>query len=291
MPTAFHPLFKRVVLVIVALVLLAGVLPAAAQQPQPPNVQTDCPFALKSGVPFAWLRFSPSSVAGYSITLHPGETVQSNAPATLSWDGVQWWIYVWPNSTPNVHGYYWVELNSVEPRCPQTPAPDSGAANWSQGTVVAVKPNVPFVWFRAQPTPGSQPVHTVFSGAALVVMSGPSQDSYGQWWWHMTDPRTYVYGWVEQNSVNQATTPPAPVPTGWRAGDTVRVKAAVPFVWLRSTPGSNSEVLYTAGTGQTMFLQDGPLSDGVQNWWRVILPYSGRSGWVEEASLELVRRA
>lgn len=294
MSTMFKLHSWRALFVLVVVTVLMGALPVAAQQPQPPDVQTNCSFALKSGIPFAWLRFSPSSTASYSITMLPGHTVQSNAPATLSWDGVQWWIYIWPNSIPNVHGYYWVELSSIEPHCPQTPTPGSGAANWSQGTVVTVKPSVPFVWFRAQPAPGSNPVHTVFSNAALVVMSGPSQDNYGQWWWHMTDPRTYVYGWVEQNSVSQATAPPptpTPVPTQWQTGDTVRVRSTVPFVWFRSTPSSNAGVIYTVGPGQTMFLQQGPLSDGVQNWWLVILPYSGRQGWVEEGSLELVRRA
>ena len=275
--------------VVLVVALLAGVWPVAAQTP--PTVQTDCSFVLKSGIPFAWLRFSPSSSAGYSLTMQPEHTVQSNTPATLTWDGAQWWIYVWPNFVSNVHGYYWVELNSLVSHCPQPnpPPPTSGAANWQQGNVVRVKSSVYFVWFRAQPAPGNTPIHTVFSGANLVVMSGPSQDSYGQWWWHMSDPRTNVYGWVEQNSVEltTGTTPtPTPVPSAWKAGDVVRVRPLVPFSWLRSTPGSASAVVYTVPPGQTLILQDGPLSDNVQNWWRVALPYSGISGWVEEGSLE-----
>ena len=291
--TMFHHRFVLVAVVIA--VLLAGVWPAAAQSPNPPAVQTDCSFVLKAGVPFAWLRLAPSSSAAYTLTMQPGATVQSNTPATLQWDGVQWWIYVWPNFA-NVHGYYWVELGSLVSNCPQPnpPPPASGAANWQQGNVVRVKPGVYFVWFRAQPAPGSTPIHTVFSGADLVVMSGPSQDSYGQWWWHMSAPRTNVYGWVEQNSVNLISgtpTPVTPVPTDWRAGDIVRVRGTVPFSWLRSTPGSASSVLYTAASGQTLILQDGPLSDNVQNWWRVAIPYSGISGWVEAGSLELVQRS
>jgi len=277
----------------VVAVLLAGVWPVAAQTP--PTVQTDCSFVLKSGIPFAWLRVSPSSSAAYTLTMQPGYTVQSNTPATLTWDGVQWWIYVWPNFAANVHGYYRVELNSLVSHCPQPnpPPPPSGAANWQQGNVVRVKSSVYFVWFRAQAAPGSTPIHTVFSGANLVVMSGPSQDSYGQWWWHMSDPRTNVYGWVEQNSVELTSSipTPTPVPTAWKAGDLVRVRTLVPFSWLRSTPGSASAVVYTVPPGQTLILQDGPLSDNVQNWWRVAIPYSGISGWVEEGSLEMVSRA
>lgn len=288
-------LHSRLFVVVLLLGLFSiGVLPAAAQTP--PDVQTNCSFGLKSGVPFAWLRYAPASNAAYGLTLQPGQTVQSNTPASLSWDGVQWWIYVWPNFS-NVHSWYWVELSSLTANCPQPnpPPPTSGAANWQQGNVVRVKSSVYFVWFRAQPAPGNPPIHTVFSGANLVVMSGPSQDSYGQWWWHMSDPRTNVYGWVEQNSVElvsggQVPTP-TPAPTVWRAGDIVRVRAAVPFSWLRATPGSSSGIVYTVGSGQQLILQDGPLSDNVQNWWRVAVPYSGISGWVEAGSLELVQHS
>lgn len=297
MNTSLSHHLRRVVLVAVALLLLVGVLPAAAQQPNPPNVDTNCPFVLKAGVPFAWLRFAPSSSASYGVTLRPGETVSASGPAQLSWDGVQWWLYVWTNS-PNVHGYYWVELGSLVSQCAQPtptpqPQPGNGAANWQQGNVVRVKFGVPFVWFRGQPFPGNAPIHTVFRGVDLVVMGGPSQDSYGQWWWLVRDPRYSVLGWVEQNTVELvgSTPNPNPAPSGWKSGDTVQVRYSVPFVWLRSTPSSNAPAIYTVGPGQVMFLQDGPLSDNVQNWWRVILPYSGVSGWVEEGSLELVRRS
>lgn len=300
MQTSLTSTVHRLAILSLLLLLLVSVLPAAAQQPQPqpPAVQTECPFVLKSGVPFAWLRFAPSSYAPYTITMRPGDTVQANAPAQLVWDGVQWWLYVWPNFQSG-HGYYWVELGSLEPRCQTptpipptpTPPPSSGAANWQQGTFVHVRGGVPFVWFRAQPTPGSMPIHTVFAGTNLVVMSGPSQDTYGQWWWLMRDPRYSVLGWVEQNTVEVTGTTPAPVPTGWKAGDTVRVRNTVPFSWLRSTPGSASAVIFTVAPGQALILQDGPLSDNVQNWWRVAIPYSGISGWVEESSLELIRRA
>jgi hypothetical protein len=285
----------HLIAVCVALLLLVGVLPAAAQQPQPPSVDTNCPFVLKSGIPFGWLRFAPSSAAHYGITIYPGQTVSANTPAQLSWDGVQWWLYVWTN-TPNVHGYYWIELGSLVSQCAQPtptpqPPPGSGAANWQQGNVVRVKAGVPFVWFRAQPFPGNAPIHTVFRGVDLVVMGGPSQDSYGQWWWLVRDPRYSVLGWIEQNSVDLAGGSPSPAPIGWKAGDTVRVRLNLPFSWLRSTPGSHAAAIYTVGPGQTLYLADGPLSDNVQNWWRVTLPYSGISGWVEEASLELIHRA
>lgn len=279
----------RLVFVLLALTLLAGVFPVAAQQPNPPTIDTSCPYTLKAGVPFAWLRLAASSAAPYGPTLQPGQTVQSNTPPTLTWDGVQWWLYVWPN-VANVHGYYWVELSSLEARCAQpTPPPgNSGAANWREGNVVRVKSNVAFVWFRAQPAPGNPPIHTAFSRAELVIMGGPSQDNFGQWWWLMRDPRYSVIGWVEQNSVDLLSGPAPTIPTNWQAGNTVRVRPTVPFSWLRALPASSAAPVYTVGSGQTLILQQGPLSDGAQSWWQVIIPYRAAIGWVEESSLELI---
>jgi hypothetical protein len=265
---------------------------SAQQPPAQPSVQATCPYVLKAGIPFAWLRFEASSFAGFGVTLRPGETVTLNNPAILAWDGTQWWVYVWPNAAPNVHGYYWVELNSIEPRCqPATPTPAPGAASWSPGTVVRVRLNVPFVWFRAAPAPGNPPIHTVLPGTQLVIVQGASMDFYNQWWWLMSDPRNGITGWVEQNTVELVSSSTQPVlPADWRVGDTVRVRPTVPFSWLRYAPNSLANVVYTAWPRQEVVLQQGPQFDNVQNWWNVRIPGISVSGWVEENSLEFVRR-
>lgn len=280
---------------VLLLLLFGGIVSSEAaiaqQSPPQPEVQVLCPHTLKSGIPFAWLRFEPSSFAGFSVTLWPGETVQLNNPPTLAWDNTQWWVYVWPNAS-SARGYYWVELGSLEPRCQQpTPTPISGQAPWQPGNRVQVKLSVPFVWFRAAPAPGNPPVHTVFPGTQLVIVQGASTDSFGQWWWLMRDPATGITGWVEQNSVELTSTPPpTPSPGHWNPGDRVRVRTSVPFSWLRSTPSSNGGILFTALPRQELIVQQGPQHDGVQNWWQVTIPNTSQTGWVEEASLELVRR-
>lgn len=289
-------LFTRLsVLVLVSLVLGLAATPwgASAQQPPAlPAVQGNCPHALKAGISFAWLRFDASSHAAFGVTLLPGQTISLNDPAILSWDGVQWWLYVWPNAAPNVHGYYWVELNSIEPRCqPPTSTPPSGAASWSVGTVVRVRLSIPFVWFRAAPAPGNPPIYTALPGTQLGIVRGAEMDTYNQWWWLMLDPRTGVTGWVEQNSVELPSGTVQPVqPVDWRVGDVVRVRTTIPFSWLRYAPNSIAGTVFTVRSGEEVILQQGPQFDNVQNWWNVRIAAFSISGWVEENSLEFVRR-
>lgn len=277
-------------LVVGLLCVVTGAWTAAAQQPAPPAVQSSCPHVLRAGVPFAWLRFEPSPFSGFSITLRPVETVQPNDPPALRWDGSQWWIYVWPNAAPGNHGYFWVELNSLEALC-QTAPPPSGRANWKPGDVVRVRQSVPFVWFRATPAPGDPPILTVLPGAQIVLIGNTAVDLYGQWWWHGRDLRRNVTGWVEQNTVERVTTVPGPVtPTGWQIGDVVRVKPSVPFAWLRVSPASNAGFGFTARSGYELEIWQSVQSDGVQNWWGVGVASTRLFGWVEEGSLEFVRR-
>lgn len=304
-PPSLRP--RLIVPLIVLLALITGVWTVAAQQiPVQPSVSADCPYVLKAGIPFAWLRVEPSSVAASAVTMLPGQTITLNNPPILAWDGVQWWLYVWPNFAPNVHGYYWVELGSIEIRCqpptltptptptplPPPPTQPSGAAPWQPGYTVRVRLNVPFVWFRSAPAPGNQPIYTVFPGWQLLIVQGPAQDSYGQWWWLMRDPRNGMTGWVEQNSTELVSggQTPVPPPTEWQIGDIVRVRLSVPFSWVRQMPSSNSAWSYTARPGQQLIVQQGPVNDGVQNWYQVGVLGTGVSGWVEQGSLEFVGR-
>ncbi|MFO7322475.1 MAG: hypothetical protein DIU68_012145 [Chloroflexota bacterium] len=286
-------------------VVLGGALAVAAQEiPPQPAVNAQCPHTLRPGVPFAWLRFEPSSFSRHAVTVLPGQTVTLNNPPILAWDGVQWWVYVWPNATPGSHGYYWVELSSLQEQCatatpthtpttpPPTPVtPGPGAAPWQAGNIVRVRSSVPFVWFRGAPTPNTEPIYTVFPGWQLVIVGGSAQDSFGQWWWLMRDPRNGMTGWVEQNSVELVTGNQTPVPPPtWQIGDVVRLRAGVPFAWLRYTPSSTSPWGYTVQPGREMIIQQGPVHDGVQNWMRVAVAGIGVTGWVEEGSLQFVRR-
>jgi hypothetical protein len=156
---------------------------------------------------------------------------------------------------------------------------------------------VQFVWFRAAPAPGNPPVYTVFPGALLTVVQGAVQDSYAQWWWLVKDPRNGVTGWVEQNTVELVTNNPGPFPppgspdpSDWRIGDIVRVRYGIPFSWLRYTPSSTAGVVFTAYPGQQLIILQGRLFDGTQNWLNVAIPNWSIQGWVEESSLEFVRR-
>jgi hypothetical protein len=292
---------KPVIMLLLLLSMLATGLTVSAQQPVAPTVDTTCSFGLKTGIPFAWLRSSPSSIASPSLTMTPAQTVQIQPPGTLAWDGSQWWVYVGPNFG-NAIGLFWVELNSIEPRCATptpppppttTPAPGTDAANWQPGNVVRVRANVPFVWFRAAPAPGNPPIHTILPGTQLAITTGPIVDTFNQWWWQVRDTRNGTVGWVEQSLVELVTgpSPVTPAPSGaWQVGDTVRVKLSISFSWLRQAPSSVSGVLATARPGQYLLVQQGPVNDGVQDWWQVFIPSTNAVGWVEANSLEFVRR-
>lgn len=288
------PIFIRRVTLIVVLSLvsiLTGIWTVSAQEPSQPTVPA-CPHVLRPGIPFVWLRFEPSSFADFSITLRPGQSVQPNDPPALRWDGLQWWIYVWPNSVPGNHGYYWVELNSLEPRCENSPPPPSGMAAWKPGDVVRVRQSVPFVWFRGTAAPGSPPIHTVLPGTLLVIIEGGVIDNFSQWWWRMRDPRNGVVGWVEQNLVELTDgggSGPV-VPSNWQVSDIVRVRRNIAFAWIRHSPASTAGFTFTVRPGQELVLWQPVQSDGVQNWWGVGVASTKILGWVEESSLEFVRR-
>jgi hypothetical protein len=84
--------------------------------------------------------------------------------------------------------------------------------------------------------------------------------------------------------LNQTT--PAPS-AGWGVGALLRVKASVPFSWLRSVPSVGGSVLDTAPRGDYLVVASAsPAWDGVQWWWQV--RRGSVLGWVEEGSLELV---
>ncbi|MBL8165258.1 MAG: hypothetical protein JNJ61_24965 [Anaerolineae bacterium] len=284
--------------------LLVGSTVSAQNTPSnPPILQYTCPHVIRPGIPFAWLRETPSSFGVVAVTLTPGQNVFMENPPTLSFDGVQWWVFVLPNIRTTRPTYYWVETASLEARCQPTatptlvatptftPAPNQGAASWRVNDVLRVHNRVQFVWYRDLPAPGRSPIFTAFPGQRMVVIEpNPATDAYQQWWWHVRDVRTGTTGWVEQNTVElvqQGSTTP---PSEWRINDVVRVKFNVPFVWVRGTPSSVGIVVATVLASRELVITGAVQSDGVQNWWPVGVPRTASFGWVEESSLEFARR-
>lgn len=262
-------------------------LAAQQQVPATPTLE-NCPYGIRSGVAFVWLRTQPSVFAPVAQTVYPGQATFQLYQGLVQWDGVQWWVW----ASANGGNYNWVELNSLTALCQPSPTPGgSEVANWQPGYIVRVRSTVPFVWFRAAPAPGNAPTYTVLPGAQLIVVQGAVKDSFNQWWWQVRDPRNNMTGWVEQNVVELVSGGPTvtPTPITWQPGNVVRVRPNIAFSWLRNAPSSQAGIVFVAAPRQELVLQAGPQSDGVQNWWNVRLPNAALSGWVEQNSLEYVR--
>jgi hypothetical protein len=267
---------------------------ASAQQqqavPAAPTVE-NCPYIIRSGVPFVWLRNEPSIFGSVARTIYPGQGTFQLYQGLTQWDGTQWWVWA-TTSTGTSGNYYWVEFNSLVSQCVATQTP-GGAASWTAGTTVRVRANVPFVWFRAAPAPGNQPIYTVLPGTALTIVQGAVIDTFNQYWWQVRDPRNGTTGWVEQFVLEQTsvviTPTPTSAPTQWQPGNVVRIRPNIAFSWLRPSPSSSSTIVYVAIPRQELIIQSGPVFDGVQNWWNVRVPNVAISGWVEANSLEYVR--
>jgi hypothetical protein len=87
--------------------------------------------------------------------------------------------------------------------------------------------------------------------------------------------------------LNQATQVAA---QNWGVGALLRVKASVPFSWLRVSPSADAHILATAPSGDFLVVAGAtPQWDGVQWWWRV--RWGGVIGYVEQQSLDLVLAA
>lgn len=279
-----------------------------ATTPTPATFTAGMLLQIAPGVPFVWLRSLPASNATVIDTAQSGEFLIVASPAPQS-DGTQWWWAV-RRGSGSVTG--WVEQKSLVPAIAPTATATivgptrSPAAAWTGGTALTLAPGVPFVWLRAGATSGALARATAYPGAFLTVRdANPNWDGV-QYWWLVNFPALNVYGWVEQKSLmvsavaTPTTTPTAagtiaptstPIPPGsaatWGIPSVVRVRAAVPFVWLRATPASNGTVRGTILSGGLLLANGAPQYDGVQYWWPVQASAT-LSGWVEQNSLELL---
>ncbi|MHB8625786.1 MAG: hypothetical protein ACYDBJ_01460 [Aggregatilineales bacterium] len=260
---------------------------------------------IKPGVPFVWLRSLPQSSGAVIDTAQSGEFLIVASPAPQS-DGSQWWWAV-RRGSGSVTG--WVEQNSLVPAIAPTATAtviagptQPPAAGWPSGTALTLAAGVPYVWLRVNPASNSPARATAYAGAFLTVRdANPGWDGV-QYWTLVNFPTLNVYGWVEQKSLTISAVPtptaastniptPTPIPTGspanWGVPSVVRVRAAVPFAWLRATPASNAAVRGTVLSGGLLLATGQPQFDGSQYWWPVQAA-ANLNGWVEQNSLELL---
>ncbi len=294
---------------------------AQAATPAPASYTLGMLLQIKTGLPFAWLRSLPASNAAIIDTAGSSEFVIIASPAP-QFDGTQWWWAV-RRGSGNVTG--WVEQNSLQiavagpspTAAPgSSPVPTSGPASnsWVVGTGLTIAGNVPFAWLRATASPAGLIRATVYHGAFLTVRNATPVWDGAQYWWLVNFPSLNVFGYIEQQSLTPtavaptpmatampptaiATTPLPPAPTAtaapsgqssnWGIPSVVRIKAGVPFAWIRTTASSNAPVAGTVFSGGLLLVNGAAQFDGVQYWWPVQVSLN-LSGWVEQNSLELV---
>ena len=156
-----------------------------------------------------------------------------------------------------------------------------------------VKTTVPFVWVRPTASSSADIVATVGHDQVLTAdLRFPATSFDGvQWWGHIIG--LTFSGWVEINSLTLAphtNNPRLGTAAAWSGGARVRVRAKVPYVWLRSFPSSFAfSSLYEVKTGGEFIVIGDPVADFRQWWWPVGYSLDERRvGWVEQNSLELL---
>ncbi len=259
-------------------------------------------LAIKSGVPFVWLRNSASSSAVVNATVN----YSPNARFVIEYwpsvyDGYQNWWLVHLASDKSKAGM--VEQSSLV----DGGVPTGTKAPWKVSFMGGARAGLPFVWLRTDPFSSAKVVATIRPGDTFTVsVEMPPVHDGTQWWWYVST-RT-VAGYVEQNSIVPVrsvpatsvpptvspivlpTTPPnAPPHANWPMGLKGDVKPGVPFISVRTAPNSTAPVLFNLIHLDpfVVLTEPAPVYDGYQWWWTVTAPLSTypRSGWVEEASL------
>lgn len=289
---------RKWMLVIVFALMLFGVgvasaAPAGQEVPPSPYTDWNGDFLVRPAVPFVWIRRTPFSTGDVMYTIYTGARVKAlhvdqQPNSGLTYNDGQWWGYV--GSTA---GEGWIEVNSLVRDINVTPVPSNGAQNWREFNVVRVKAGVPFIWLRSSassdaPNSGQLPTRTQF-----VILSTPQYDGK-QWWWQVREERGNRVGYVEQNSLEyvraRSTVTTQPIPAGlWMEGYVVRVKANVPFVWLRNVADSDSGIAETVLRLGELVIGSETTEDVRKQLWYKVTAKSGVTGWVEAKSLEFVR--
>ncbi|HML21484.1 MAG TPA: hypothetical protein PKD09_07550 [Aggregatilinea sp.] len=187
--------------------------------------------------------------------------------------------------------------NAFSTPCGDQQDPGTGVCRptYMGGEAVTLKVGVPFAWLRAQPQ-APQVIATVWPNAAATMQIAPGSQGHFdgfQWWWFVTlapSGQPYVAGWVEQASLVVASVAPndPAVPGYWQLPISGRVKAGIPFVWMRAAPSSQAAPVYTIPPLGPFVVVSGPSFDGYQWWWMVMYPgpYGHGYGWVEQASIQ-----
>ncbi len=252
-------------------------------------------------VSFVWVRGAPASNGSVIQTIYPNYNV-TVVNGQAIWDGVQWWWLV--TAFNNTRG--WVEQNSLllapppgTTRATAVPRPTLAAIpppDWSIGTLVILNRQGLYAWLRSEPNSYAEVVTTVGYTLRLVVNGGANNEHFQwdgvQWWVYVrTLGIAPNYGWVEAKSLMLATDTsqnPTVSPQTWTVGTVVRVKANIPFSWVRSDHTSYSPTVYVVNSGGMLELSAPAVFDGVQWWWQVKVSGTQTTGWVEQNSMELV---
>ncbi|HVO44071.1 MAG TPA: SH3 domain-containing protein [Aggregatilineales bacterium] len=159
-----------------------------------------------------------------------------------------------------------------------------------------LKPAKGFAWMRQNPSSTAYTNGTIFPGqvvtaANLTGTGAPSEAWDGvQWWGFFLLAHSNFGGWIELASMQPfsvTATPGTPAnqqEADWTVGTSLKLKAGVPFVWVRSAPLSTAAVLDTLLPSDAVAVTGSANSDGVQWWWQVQGPH-GVGGWAEQQSL------
>lgn len=158
-------------------------------------------LAIRAGLPFVWLRKSPSSSAEIVGTLSystvPSMVVLQNIS---TFDGYQNWWLVSPLSNLSLKG--WVEQDSlVDPINPAS-APDP---HWTPPFTATIRSGLPFAWIRSDSGSSASVLATIRPGDSFTVLN-PAPDNAHWWYVSAATSDGIKQGYLEQGSIVPATT-------------------------------------------------------------------------------------
>jgi hypothetical protein len=153
-------------------------------------------LAIRPGLPFVWLRKSPSSSGEIAGTL-----VYSSAPSMTvvqglsTFDGYQNWWLVALLSNPSLKG--WVEQDSLVDPINPTSAPP---AQWTTPFTATIRSGLPFAWIRSDAYSSASVLATLLPGDSFTVLN-PASDNDHWWYIRATTSAGTKEGYIEQGSI------------------------------------------------------------------------------------------